>query len=93
LLVDVVGFVRRVALWGVAIVAGLVSQKADIVPDMSREHYRVVVRVRSDGQILHEELWKGEATGAKNALAQIVTDLARLSVSEFCSDYSIRLGG
>jgi hypothetical protein len=74
-----------------------VADLADVAPravrrapfDPGRFRFRVVVKDRRTGATAHQEDWKSDADGATKALASIEADLARMTIAEFCTQYSM----
>ena len=73
----------------VALSVGTGSAEAPL--DSGRRRYRVLIKDRETGTIVRTFDWKGDARGAQESLTQMESDLDRLTISEFCEEYAIKL--
>ncbi len=85
---------KRVAALIADIATGLMESSAS--PDqpfnVSRYRYRIRVRDRLHGTVVHEQDWKGDDAGARESLKHIEQDLDKMNVAELCKEYNITLG-
>ena len=70
---------------------GAISEQPAHV-DTSRYRYRLRVTDRIYGTVVHDQNWKGDEAGARQAFDRIERDLDGLNVAGFCKEYGIALG-
>jgi hypothetical protein len=79
----------------VALIADLAAGRLDATDppfDISRYRYRIRVRDRLVGKVVHEQVGKGDEAGARESFRHIEEDLDGMNVAEFSKEYNTTFG-